>query len=119
MGPPSPNDIRCAESAATRMSRFAGWDGMWRRRAATLIGALALGLVALAFATLADGAQRLFERLVAAAPLAPLALTPLGFAGIAWLTRRLAPAAKGSGIPQVIVNARNPEAPALRPLTSL
>lgn len=84
-----------------------------------MVGAVALGLAALAFAALADRMQQLFETIVRVAPFAPLVATPLGFAGLVWLTLRFAPAAKGSGIPQVIVNAHNPEAAGNRHLTSL
>jgi H+/Cl- antiporter ClcA len=73
------------------------------------MGAVALGLVALAFAGCADMAQHLFRRLVRAAPYAPLALTPTAFVLIVWLTRRFAPEAKGSGIPQVIVAGQDAE----------
>jgi H+/Cl- antiporter ClcA len=92
---------------------------VWRRRLATTSGAVLLGLVALAFARLADYAQDAFGAILRFAPLAPLALTPLGYAFVVWTTRRLAPEARGSGIPQVIVGARHPEAPSNANLTSL
>jgi H+/Cl- antiporter ClcA len=71
-------------------------------------GAISIGLVALAFAALADLATRRFEGIVSAYPLLPLAGTPLAFAAIAWATRRFAPQASGSGIPQVIAATRDP-----------
>lgn len=46
------------------------------------------------------------DRLLAWARWPTLLLLPLGFAGCAWLTRRFAPEASGSGIPQVIAAAR-------------
>ena len=101
------------------MRRFAHVGLIWRRRTATGVGAVALGLVALGFAELADEAQRSFEALVAVAPYAPLLMTPVCFGAIAWATLRWVPAARGSGIPQVIVNAHNPEAPGNAALTSL
>lgn len=101
------------------MKRFAQVGLVWRRRTATGIGAVGLGLAALGFAELADEAQDSFESLVAVAPYAPLLLTPACFGAIAWATLRWAPAARGSGIPQVIVNAHNPEAPGNAALTSL
>ncbi|MEW9307769.1 chloride channel protein [Labrys neptuniae] len=79
-----------------------------RRRTATTIGAVVLGLVALAFTWTADQAAKLFELMVAKAPYAPLVVTPLGLALLAWLTRRFAPAARGSGIPQISAGARDP-----------
>src|ERR1700761_7937500 len=69
---------------------------VWRKRAAILTGAIALGLVALLFAWLADEANSLFLRLYAWQRWAPLVLTPLGFAALVWLTRLLAPDARGS-----------------------
>jgi len=82
---------------------------IWRRRAAFLGGAILIGLFALLFAKLADEASHLFTALVARWPLSPLLITPLGFVAVVWLTRRFAPAAAGSGIPQVIAATRHPE----------
>jgi H+/Cl- antiporter ClcA len=90
---------------------------VWRRRAAILTGAVALGLVALLFAQAADAASSAFTRLIHVLWWSPLIITPLGFAAIAYLTRRFAPDARGSGIPQVIVARHNPEA-AMRSLVS-
>ncbi|MGL1659493.1 hypothetical protein ACSTH1_23605, partial [Vibrio parahaemolyticus] len=72
---------------------------------AATAGALLLGLTALAFAGAADQASRGFTALVRRWPYAPLAVTPLAFAALAGLTRRFAPAARGSGIPQVLAAA--------------
>ncbi|MFC6622605.1 chloride channel protein [Novosphingobium panipatense] len=83
---------------------------VWRRRVAIVGGAILVGLVALAFAHLADRANALFRQLYALWWWAPLVLTPAGFAAVAWLTNRFAPLAKGSGIPQVMAATRNPEA---------
>jgi H+/Cl- antiporter ClcA len=92
---------------------------VWRRRVATTGGAVLLGLVALAFAKAADEAQHLFGTLVRAAPIAPMVLTPAGYSLIVWITQRWAPEARGSGIPQVIAAAHNPEGIGNRRLTSL
>ena len=89
------------------------------RRVATGLGAVLLGLIALAFAQAGDQAQRAFDRLVAAWPYAPLVLTPAIFAGVMFLTRRWSPDARGSGIPQVIAATRNPETAARGPLISI
>lgn len=78
-----------------------------------------VGLAALAFARVADRAQSLFNDLVLRAPLAPLVLTPLAFAAIVYATRRWAPAARGSGIPQIIVAARHADDRQYEPLTSI
>lgn len=79
-----------------------------RRRLAFLGGAIVIGLVALLFARLADDAGRLFLIVVTRWWWAPLIVTPIGFVVVAWITRRLAPAAAGSGIPQVMAAARDP-----------
>lgn len=82
---------------------------VWRRRIAILGGAVLTGLAALLFARLADEASEAFLALTERWPLAPLLITPLGFAAIVWLTRKLAPAASGSGIPQVMAASRDPD----------
>lgn len=82
-------------------------SAVWRRRIALGAGAVTVGLVALLFARMADRASEAFTELVRAHPWWPLAITPLGFVTIAWLTRRIAPEAAGSGIPQVIAAAHD------------
>ncbi len=82
---------------------------IWRRRIAILGGAVLTGLAALLFARLADEASEMFVGLARRWPAAHLLLTPLGFAAIVWTTRKLAPAASGSGIPQVMAASRDPE----------
>jgi len=81
----------------------------WRNRAAILTGAILLGLVALVFAHLADWANHLFLALYRRAKWAPLLLTPAGFAALVWFTRRFAPDARGSGIPQIMAARADPE----------
>jgi len=90
-----------------------------RARLAAVAGAVLLGLVAIVFARAGEFAQALFARLVAMAPWAPFVLTPLTFAAIVHLTRTTFPAARGSGIPQVMAAAHNPRAGAGGPLVSL
>jgi len=87
---------------------------IFRRRVALIGGAVIVGLVALMFAWLADGAGHMFERLIARYPYAPFVITPLGFALIVWITRRFAPLAAGSGIPQVIAASRGTSAAHMR-----
>jgi H+/Cl- antiporter ClcA len=82
-----------------------------RRRAATGLGAVILAVFALGFSKAADLAMQLFARLFAAAPLLPLALTPVVFAGVAFATKKWAAAARGSGIPQIIAAAASPQSP--------
>lgn len=90
-----------------------------RRRLATGLGAVLLGLVALLFAKLGDQMQGAFAAMVARWPLSPLLVTPAIFALGTWLTIRWFPEVRGSGIPQVIAAARDPEGATKSPLVSL
>lgn len=67
-----------------------------------------MGLCAIAFAWAADRAMILFVAMDARCWWLPLLLTPSGYAIIVWLTNTLAPAARGSGIPQVIAAKHDP-----------
>lgn len=91
---------------------------VWRRRFATGIGAVLVGVVALLFARAADQAMALFSRATASVPWLPFLITPLGVFGLAAFTKWWTPEARGSGIPQVIAAARDPEGP-IEPLISL
>ncbi|MCB1560882.1 MAG: chloride channel protein [Xanthomonadales bacterium] len=75
---------------------------LWRRRAALWIGAVAVGLVAIAFASLADLAYRQFRGVYEQSSWWSLLLTPACFALLVWLTEGFLRNARGSGIPQVI-----------------
>jgi H+/Cl- antiporter ClcA len=88
-------------------------------RLAAFVGAIALGLTAIVFARMSEVAQKLFSQLVAAYPWAPFALTPLTFATIVYMTQRFFPAARGSGIPQVMAASHNPDRHANGDLLSL
>ncbi|WP_425331940.1 chloride channel protein [Pseudomonas eucalypticola] len=83
------------------------WRG-GRQQLAFWVGALLVGLVALAFAWLADQSFALFQQLLGSAAWLPLLITPLGFATLAWATQRWFAGAKGSGIPQVIAALETP-----------
>jgi H+/Cl- antiporter ClcA len=74
----------------------------WRARLVLWTAGAAIGAAAVGFAWLADEAQGLLRKLLALAPWSPWVLSPLGFALIAWLTRRYFRGAEGSGIPQTI-----------------
>lgn len=63
------------------------------------------GLAAAGFAKLCDEAMRMHARLYGMSPWLTLLLMPAGFVVATWLTRRFAPEAAGSGIPQVIAAA--------------
>ena len=74
----------------------------WRARLILWSAAVAVGVVAVAFARFADVAQLGLRRLLVISPWWPWLLAPLGFFCIAWLTRRYFRGAEGSGIPQTI-----------------
>ena len=90
---------------------------IWRQRAAILSGAILLGLVALLFAEAADWASGVFAQTVRRWRWLPMVATPAGFAAIVWLTRRIAPDARGSGIPQIMAARHDPDG-AMRSLAS-
>ncbi|MBB3949062.1 H+/Cl- antiporter ClcA [Aureimonas jatrophae] len=78
---------------------------LWRPRLVFWSGALAVGLVSVAFAKLADAAQSGFAVLrgvSTAGPLLALLLPPLGFALSSYLALHYFPNSGGSGIPQAI-----------------
>ncbi|MEG3093207.1 chloride channel protein [Sphingomonas sp. PB1R3] len=81
----------------------------FRTRVAILIGAVAIGLAATVFAKAADLAGEAFGGFAAHYRYAPLILTPVLFAVLVWITRRFAPLARGSGIPQVMAAQADPE----------
>lgn len=89
------------------------------RRAAAVIGAVLLGLVAIAFAKSGEAAQHLFDRAFAAAPWLAASATPFMFVAVVGVTRRYCPEARGSGIPQVMAAGHNPAASTEGPLISL
>ena len=77
---------------------------MWRTAVIVAVATLG-GAAAALFARLCDLMMRVHVHLYAMSPWATLALLPLGFSVAAWMTRRFAPEAAGSGIPQVIAAA--------------
>ncbi len=81
-------------------------------------GALAVGVVSVAFAAAATQATRLFNALLFS-PWAALALTPGGFVLSAWLAQRFFPGSQGSGIPQAIAARHMKDANARSTLLSL
>ncbi|MGY0573341.1 chloride channel protein [Bradyrhizobium sp. RDM12] len=88
---------------STRHKRlFRLTSARWQRRAIFVLGGIAVGAAAVALAQLADLAQHAFVLLLAKSRYAVLAVTPLGFMLLAYLTIRLFPNAQGSGIPQAI-----------------
>ncbi|MFS0773658.1 chloride channel protein [Sphingomonas sp. 1P08PE] len=90
----------------------------FRTRAAILSGAILVGIVATLFAEASDRAGGAFARYARAWHWLPLATTPLTFMALIWITRRFAPLARGSGIPQVIAAQADPNG-AIRSLISI
>jgi H+/Cl- antiporter ClcA len=82
----------------------------FRTRTAIIVGAVLIGIVATLFAQAADGAGILFGHYARRWHWLPLITTPLTFMGLVWVTRRHAPFARGSGIPQVIAAQADPNA---------
>jgi len=80
----------------------------FRARMAALTGAVLLALVAIGFARCGDWVQAVFARINAGHPVLSLAMAPLVFMGVVWITRRATPMARGSGIPQVMAAAEHP-----------
>ncbi len=94
-------------SRTLRRSRVAWFSRLlWRRRLVFFGGALLVGLAAVAFAIAADWAHLAFAWIRAQSIYLPLLVTPLGFALLAWLTKRFFDGAQGSGIPQAIAARR-------------
>lgn len=76
----------------------------WRLRLVFWGSALIIGAVAAGFALIAHHADGFYRQLHTSDPWLAYALTPLGLAGIAFLTRRFFPGTEGSGIPQAIAS---------------
>ncbi len=74
----------------------------WKRRLALWIGAVLVALAAIVFAKASDWSFRLFQVMLSYGAWIPLFITPLVFAGLAWVTEGKLRATRGSGIPQVI-----------------
>jgi len=91
----------------------------WIRRVAFWGGAVAVGLVAVAFAKISDAAGALQQWIFAHFRWAMLALTPAIAAGAVWLTNRYFPGSGGSGIPQVIAAIELDDPAAVRRLLPL
>lgn len=93
----------------------------WITRAVVLAFAAAAGLAVVAFTWIGERALHAFTSLVAGHGWAVLVWTPMLTAAIVWITRRLAPSAAGSGIPQVMaaIEQGDAHASAASPLVSV
>lgn len=80
---------------------FSDWRP-WAVRALVLAFAVLAGLTVVGFTWLTDVAFASFQRIAALAWWAPLLWMPPATAATVWATRRFAPGAAGSGIPQVM-----------------
>jgi H+/Cl- antiporter ClcA len=89
-------------NTAPDLRRELGDWRLWTVRAIVVLLAAAAGLTVVGFTWLAEAAYGRFAALRALAWWSPLVWTPLCTAGIVWCTRRFAPGAAGSGIPQVM-----------------
>ncbi len=95
-------------SLRLRRYRYVGLSRqVWIRRGVFLIGAVIIGLAAVAFAKLADQSQAFYFYMMKSWPWLPFIITPLGFAALAYATARWFPETTGSGIPQVIAARRS------------
>jgi H+/Cl- antiporter ClcA len=94
---------------------FSDWR-LWLSRGLVVAAAAAAGLTVVAFTWLTEHALALFFRVQAEVWWAPLLWTPLCAGTIVWATRKFAPGAAGSGIPQVVATLELDMAPAQRSL---
>ncbi|TCL63660.1 chloride channel protein [Rhizobium sp. BK251] len=94
------------KSKLLRRSRVLwGSFSLWRPRIIFWFGAIAIGVVSVAFAKMADFAQKAFTTLTSSGELMfllPLLMAPFGFMLSAYLAARFFPNSQGSGIPQAI-----------------
>ncbi|SNY94353.1 H+/Cl- antiporter ClcA [Cohaesibacter sp. ES.047] len=86
---------------------------IWQRRIIFGLGGLMVGLAAVGLAIGADACQEAFREMIRRYPYSGLAVTPLGFGLVVWITNRYFPGTQGSGIPQAIA-ARKLKHPAKR-----
>ena len=92
---------------------------LWSGRLAFWLGAIGVGLLAVAFAKLADWFGDQFQLLHSEFSWIPWILTPAGGVLLLWITRRYFPGAEGSGIPQTLAHLSAPQAERAHPLLSL
>lgn len=89
---------------------------LWQTRIVVLSFSVLAGTLVVVFTWMTETAHALFTQGRNALPWLPLLWTPLCTASVVWLTRRWAPGAAGSGIPQVVAALSHGVAPAQRGL---
>jgi len=100
-----------ARRAAHRKTRQVGRISRTSMRYAVFMcGAGCVALFSIVFAYIAEVALRWNAQLTTATPWLAFVMLPFGLAALRWLTIRLAPQARGSGIPQVIAAVTLPPA---------
>lgn len=87
---------------------------LWTARAVVLAFASAAGLTVVAFTWMSELAFEQFHEIEQKAWWLPLLWMPVCTGAIVWLTRRFAPGAAGSGIPQVMATLASEVTPSLR-----
>ncbi|WP_243360644.1 chloride channel protein [Fundidesulfovibrio terrae] len=70
--------------------------------------AVVVALAAILFARTSVVGCQIFSSIISAHPLLSLVITPVCFASVVWLTRKVFPGAEGSGIPQTIAALKIP-----------
>ena len=113
MNPPDPHGPPQPDVVTAMRQDLADWR-QWLARLIVLAYAAAAGLSVVAFSKLCDLAQQGFASVLALNPWTPLVWTTACTAGVVWLTRRFAPAAAGSGIPQVMATLEPAVPPEMR-----
>jgi H+/Cl- antiporter ClcA len=91
----------------------------WQQRGLFVLGGIAVGAVAVAFAKLADYTQAQFTELLAYGRFWPLLVTPLGFAAAVFAASQFFRGSQGSGIPQAIAAHRIADTATRQKLVSL
>jgi H+/Cl- antiporter ClcA len=114
MTPTEPPHTPQPDVVAALRGDLADWR-QWLARLVVLAYAAAAGLSVVGFNELCELAQRGFAAVRSLHPWAPLAWTTACTALVVWLTRRFAPGAAGSGIPQVMAALDPAVPPAARP----
>ena len=100
-----------ARRAAHRKTRQVGRISRTSKRYAVFMcGAGFVAVFSMVFAYIAEVALRWNAKLTMASPWLAFVMLPFGLAALRWLTIRLAPQARGSGIPQVIAAVTLPPA---------